>query len=255
MSDPAPTWLRHLANAARSLGQGALQLLYANLCWGCGAALRPDQNHFCDTCRHTLSTDPHETCPRCSSTIGPFSDTHDGCPACRGQPFAFDRTFRLGPYEGVLRELILKMKHHSGEVLAELLGELWATQLTPRLGTRVDEVVPIPLHWWRRLRRGYNQSATLARAVARRVQAPLRTRWLWRSRNTPRQSHQFSPEARRENVRGAFRLGAGVDVRGKAILLVDDVMTTGATASEAARPLRSAGANQVLVAVLAHGHG
>jgi ComF family protein len=255
VSDPSPTWPRLLANAARSFAQGTLQLLYANLCWGCGASLRPDQNHFCDTCRHTLSADPHESCPRCSSTIGPFTDTHDGCPACRGQTFAFDCTFRLGPYEGVLRELILKMKHHSGEVLAELLGELWAEKLARRLGTPVDAVVPIPLHWWRRMGRGYNQSATLARAVARRLHTPLQTGWLCRSRNTPRQTYLMSPDARRENVRGAFRLGSRADVRGKTILLVDDVMTTGSTASEAARPMRSAGAGHIMVAVLGHGHG
>jgi ComF family protein len=255
MSGPRPTWQHYLANAARTIAQGTLQLLYANVCWGCGVNLRPEQQHFCDACRNTLTTDPYTTCPRCSSTIGPFSDVHDGCAACRGQSFAFDRTFRLGPYEGVLRELILKMKHHSGEVLAELLGELWAAQLAPRLhGTPVDAVVPIPLHWWRRLGRGYNQSAALARVVARRLDAPLRTGWLWRSRNTPRQTYQMSPEARRENVRGAFRLGSGTNVRGKTILLMDDVMTTGSTANEAARPLKSAGAAQILVAILAHGH-
>jgi ComF family protein len=256
MSDPPPTWPHHLANAGRTLGRGVLQLLYANVCWGCGAALRPDQHHFCDACRQTLTQDPHATCPRCSSTIGPFSDVRDGCPACRDERFAFDRTFRLGPYDGVLRELVLRMKHHSGEVLAELVGELWAEQLAPHLrDTRIDAVVPVPLHWWRRLRRGYNQSATLARVVARRLHAPLRPRWLWRSRNTPRQTYQMSATARRDNVRGAFRLGPGADVRGKTILLVDDVMTTGSTASEAARPLRAAGAAQVIVAILAHGHG
>jgi len=256
MSDPLPPWQQYLLNAGHSLTQGVLQLLYANVCWGCGASLRPDQKHFCDTCRHTLTTDPLPSCPRCSSTVGPFSDIGDGCHACRGQSFAFDRTLRLGPYEGALRELVLKMKHHSGEVLAELLGELWAEQLAPRLhGTAIDAVVPIPLHWWRRLGRGYNQSATLARALSHRLRVPLHTGWLWRSRNTPRQTYQMSPEARRANVRGAFRLGSGVDARGKTVLLVDDVMTTGATASEAARPLRSAGTAQLIVAVLAHGHG
>jgi ComF family protein len=203
-----------------------------------------------------LTHDPHDTCPRCSSTVGPFSAVANGCPACRDDSFAFDRTYRLGPYEGVLRELLLRMKHHSGEVLAELLGELWAERLAPRLhGTPVDAVIPIPLHWWRRWRRGYNQSATLARAVARRLGVPPRPGWLRRTRNTPRQTYQMSPQARRDNVRGAFRLGAGVDVRGKTILLVDDVLTTGATASEAAKPLRSAKAAQIIVAVLAHGHG
>jgi ComF family protein len=246
-----------LASAGRTLARGVLQLLYANVCWGCGVALRPDQNHFCDACRQSLTSDPHSSCSRCSSTIGPYGDLGDGCcPACRGHAFAFDRTFRLGPYEGVLRELVLKMKHHSGEVVAELLGELWAERLASRLqGTHIDFVVPVPLHWWRRMLRGYNQSSTLARALSRRLHVSLSTGWLWRSRNTPRQTYQMSAADRQVNVRDAFRLGIGADVRGKTILIVDDVMTTGATASEAARPFRKAGAGQILVAVLAHGHG
>ncbi len=256
MSDPPPTWQHHLLTAGRSFFQGVLQLVYANVCWACNATLQPDRQHFCGACRHALTHDPHATCPRCSSTVGPFTDVANGCPACRDESFAFDRTFRLGPYEGVLRELVLKMKHHTGEVLAELVGELWAEQLAPRLqGTPVDAVIPIPLHWWRRLRRGYNQSATLARAVARRLGAPLHAGWLRRTRHTPRQTYQMSAEARRNNVRGAFRLGKGAEARGKTVLLVDDVLTTGATASEAARPLRTAGAAQILVAVLAHGRG
>jgi ComF family protein len=255
MSEPSPTWQQRMAATGRSLAQGMLQLLYANVCWACGVALRPHDKAFCDDCRRLLITDPHSSCPRCSSTIGPFTDVRDGCPACRAHSLAFDHAFRLGPYEGLLRELILKMKHHSGEVLAELVGELWADQLVPRLrGTPVDAVMPVPLHWWRRLRRGYNQSATLARVLARRLRVPLRSRWLRRQRNTPRQTYQPSPQARRDNVRGAFRLAAPVSVKGNTLLLVDDVMTTGSTASEAARPLRAAGATHIIVAVLAHGH-
>ena len=114
-----------------------------------------------------------------------------------------------------------------------------------------DTVIPVPLHWLRYWKRGYNQSEVLARGLAARLQLPCRTGWLRRIRNTPKQTAQ-TPAARRENVRGAFRTGRSADLSGRTILLVDDVLTTGSTCSEAARALRDAGAKNVMVAVLAH---
>jgi ComF family protein len=157
--------------------------------------------------------------------------------------------------DGQLRELILRMKHVSGEGLAEVLGELWACHMEKRLRElKADVIVPVPLHWWRRCMRGYNQSAVLAQALAHRLRIPCRTRWLRRIRNTPRQVVQ-SVSARRANVRNAFFAPARAELRGKTVLLVDDVLTTGSTANDAARALRAAGATRVVVAVLAGGHG
>jgi predicted amidophosphoribosyltransferase len=110
------------------------------------------------------------------------------------------------------------------------------------------------LHWLRRWRRGYNQSAALARGIATRLGLPCHPSWLRRIRNTPQQTHQ-TPAGRKANVRGAFRTRPGAPVRGRTILLVDDVMTTGVTASEAARALRAGGASRVVVAVLARAQG
>ena len=111
-----------------------------------------------------------------------------------------------------------------------------------------------PLHWWRRWQRGYNQSSSLALALATRLRLPLEKWWLKRIRNTPSQK-ALSAAARKENVRGAFRVRSTAAPKGRSILLVDDVMTTGATAHEAARVLRAAGATRVIVAVLARAHG
>jgi ComF family protein len=159
---------------------------------------------------------------------------------------------RLGPYEGLLREVILRLKHSAGEGLAESVGRLWAIHSQSRFRElRPDFIVPVPLHWWRRWQRGYNQSETLARAVAAALRIPFRKSWLRRIRNTPRQVDQTATD-RRTNVRGAFRSRLRPEARGKTILLVDDVLTTGTTASEAARALRAAGAARIVVAVLAH---
>jgi ComF family protein len=183
--------------------------------------------------------------------VGPYAETAGGCVGCRKEHFAFDAALRLGPYDGTLRDAVLRLKNHAGEGLAELLGEAWAERDAARLrALGADLIVPVPLHWWRRWRRGYNQSAAVARSLARRLQIPCNPSWLRRSRNTPFQSDQ-SPAGRRDNVRGAFRARGRARLKGRTVLLVDDVLTTGATASEAAAALRAAGAARVAVAVLA----
>jgi ComF family protein len=237
----------------RHFSEGLLQLLYPGLCGACGTSLPPDQHHFCQPCRVALTTDPYSTCPRCAATVGPFAvaTLENGCTHCWVSSFQFERVLRLGPYDGLLREVILRMKHLSGEYLAEALGQLWVERASEQLTSiRPDLVIPIPLHWWRQWRRGYNQSAALAQALADYLRLPCHPGWLRRTRNTPVQ-HQQARSARHDNVRGAFRARSHAVLKNKTILLVDDVTTTGSTASEAARALRQAGASRVIVAVLA----
>jgi ComF family protein len=238
----------------RTLADGLVRLVYPPLCWGCDAMLRGAERHFCDRCKGEIVSDPHETCPRCSSTVGPFTHAEDGCPFCRGKGFAFTRAVRLGTYEGLRRELVLRMKGPGGEPLAEVLGLLWAEAQGGRLAAlRPDAVVPAPLHWRRRWERGHNQSEALARALAERLGAPCRPLWLRRVKYT-RQQKRLSAAARRDNVRGAFQAGRFADLAGRCVLLVDDALTTGSTAHEAARALKQAGAREVIVAVLTHDH-
>jgi ComF family protein len=244
-----------LVEVGRELTRGLLQLLYPSLCEACGTVLAPEQGHFCTACRSALVTDPHPSCPRCASTIGLFVHLGDGCARCRDLRYYFERANRLGPYDGLLRELILRLKHPVGESLAEHLGSLWAEQAESSLRSLgADLVVPVPLHWLRYWQRGYNQSASLAGALAARLGLPCRPGWLRRIRNTPRQTAQ-SPAARRANVHRAFHARARSQLQGRTVLLVDDVLTTGSTCSEAARALRDGGAARVVVAVLAHSQG
>jgi ComF family protein len=246
----ATVWLGRLARGGRDLGQGLLQLLYPGCCLSCGQALGPACRHFCAACRSALLSEPQRTCPRCAASVGPFARLDGGCAVCRGQPLPFHAALRLGPYDKLLRDLILRLKYHSGEGLAEVLGELWAAHAAAHFhALQAEVVVPVPLHWLRRLRRGYNQSSAVAGGVARVLGLPCRPRWLRRVRHTPQQVGQ-SFAARQENVRGAFRARRAV-VAGRSVLLVDDVMTTGATLAEAARVLRAAGAARVAVAALA----
>ena len=152
----------------------------------------------------------------------------------------------------MLREVVLRLKSRSGEMLAECLGHLWARHVAERLrAVGAHLVIPVPLHWRRRWSRGFNQSQLLADGIAQRLNLTCESRWLRRIRHTPHQMNLGATE-RRANLRGAFGTSSAANLKGKTVLLVDDVLTTGSTASEAARALRLAGASKVVVVVLAH---
>lgn len=241
------------ATVVRKWWHGFRHLLAPGVCWGCEQLLAPARAAFCVDCEQRLCLDPHPTCPRCSSTVGPFSTTEDGCAHCRNESFAFERVVRLGPYEGLLRSMILRIKNADGDGLAETLGGIFGTaRQQPLADLDADVVVPVPLHWWRRLQRGFNQSGLIAQTLARQLNLPCTTNWLKRVRPTPKQT-SLSATERRSNVRGAFRAQSRRDWLGRCVLLVDDVLTTGSTAHAAAQALRAAGAKRIVVAVLGHG--
>lgn len=144
------------------------------------------------------------------------------------------------------------MKAGEYEPLAEELGRQFAKlHQTVLVAEKPDVIVPVPLHWRRRWSRGYNQSESLALGLSSKLGLPCRPKWLIRTRPTPTQRTLTATE-RKENVRGAFRAARSV-VSGARVLLVDDVMTTGATADAASTALRAAKVAQVSVAILAHG--
>ena len=249
MSTPQP----NPPSLIRTLLGGFTQLIYPSTCWVCGELMPEAQELVCPKCLPALTVDPFPTCPRCSSTVGPHLLITD-CPECRPHSFAFDGAFRMGPYDGLLREVIVRMKQWTGEDLAEVIARVWASRIAERLKTIAPGlVIPVPLHWTRRWRRGFNQSEILARCLAKELAVPCRPRALKRLRATPHQTAQASGAARQENVKHAFELQSGVDLAGQTVLLVDDVLTTGSTASEAARALKPQKPKAIYVAVLAHG--
>lgn len=233
------------------LARGVIQLVYPAVCAACEAVVADPAADFCPDCAGAITADPYHICRRCTSNVGEFADVSAGCPRCREDRFHFDAAVRLGPYDGRLRDMILSMKRRAGEGLAEAVGRLWAEHHADQFrALGVGVVIPVPLHWWRRFRRGYNQAETVAAAVARHLGAEHRPGWLRRVRPTVSQVG-LSASERRANVRGAFRATRSARLAGATVLLVDDVMTTGSTASEAARALKAAGAGTVYAAVLA----
>ena len=185
----------------------------------------------------------------CSSCRTPFQnsfplDASGRCALCRGGLRGFDAAYSFGAYEGVLRELIHLYKYGKIRTLAQPLSALLVRAL-PR-DEAFDAMVPVPLYWRRRLRRGFNQAELLARGVALRTGIPVSTA-LGRVRPTPAQAG-LSNSARRQNMSQAFRAR---NVKGKRILLIDDVMTTGATAAACAIALKQAGARRVALLTVA----
>ena len=168
-------------------------------------------------------------------------DERGACGVCRREPQTLDRVWAYGPYAGSLRQVIHLLKYDGIRPLAQILGERCGSQTDVR--QEADLIVPAPLHWTRRLERGFNQSLLLAQAIARRHAVPCAPRALNRKRATPPQAG-LSGVQRRASLRGAFVAKREV-VEGKRILLVDDVVTTGATLEACAKALRRAGAVKV----------
>ena len=244
-----------MRQAAAEFARNIVRLLYPKSCLICavpeGRATEPFWHELCNECYRSVTQDPFPACPRCAQTIGPHTDTEHGCAECRGVPLGFDRAIRLGPYAGKLRDAVLSTKLLAGEGLADLLGRVFVECRRSALeAADVDYVAPVPLHWWRKWSRGYNQSEALARELAAGLNVPMIPRLLRRVKWTTQQV-QPTRAARRENVKGAFRVSRGARLGAKTVLLIDDVMTTGSTLGEAARALRDAGADRVVVAVVA----
>lgn len=197
-------------------------------------------------------------CVRCGDTVESPA-TPGLCRACRLAPPPFERAVSYGVYEGRMREAIHALKYSGLQPAAQRLGWMLAqaiAQLAPDAPTEML-VVPVPLHRGKRAQRGFNQARLLAAEALRNLanshpqwHLTLAARTLLRQRATESQ-FGLSPHQRRLNVRGAFTVSDPDAVAGRAILLVDDILTTGATARAAARALRRAGAASVWVATLA----
>ncbi len=221
-------------------------------CYLCGGRIADDRSYcLCGACEPLLTTDPHATCPRCASTVGPHTDTSAACARCRTSSFRFAGVTRLGVYDGPLREAVLKIKQPGGDGLAETLGRVFGLARGVQLKSLADVLVPVPLHWRRAWDRRHNQADGLARGLAAVLRLPVWRRVLWRVKHSPGQP-AGSREQRWANAAGAFRLAPWARLTGVRVLLIDDVLTTGATADAAADALRRGGAAQVHVAVLAH---
>lgn len=230
--------------------QGVNQILWPPVCLCCGRDAGPDNSGLCSTCwDQLLACTTSEYCPRCGRDASRYGLVNGACPACQATDVQFDGIARAGIYTETLRQIILAFKHDRTELEA-LLGSLADSAFQgSSFYDEIDLLVPVPLHWTRRLIRGYNQSHRIAKRLhhpTARIDTDL-----VRVRRTQAQPVAATPAARERNVKGAFAVRPDHRYAGRTVCLVDDIKTTGATLSECAKTLKLAGAANVYALVLA----
>jgi ComF family protein len=246
-----PTWgsgAHAVRGAARATANALLTVTLAPHCAACARVLDvPLAGPVCEGCWSSLRALAPPLCRSCGDPLPSWrviSVAMERCARCRRRSSAVDCARAAGDYDGALRQIIHAFKYEQRRSLARPLAQM-LRQAGPDLLTDADCAVPVPLHPWRRLRRGFNQAADLARGLDLPLVHAL-SRW----RPTTAQAG-LTAAARRRNVRGAFVLSplhphaAHAAIGGRIIVLVDDVRTTGATLDECARVLKAAGAREV----------
>ncbi len=237
---------------ARQLPHALFSLLYPGDCRICARPLlRFSRVPVCEECIeavHPLA--PGAQCQRCGLPFENAAPLHRGalCGLCRRGAVEFDWGRGFGVYEGNLRHLIHLFKYGGMRPLARPLGTRLAAFLAE--AGPVDLIVPVPLHGRRQRSRGFNQAELLAAELSRAAGIPMQAALLCRRRPTESQTG-LTHRQRRENVRGAFEVRRPAAVAGKRVALVDDVVTTGATAGACTRALKQAGASRVVVLAMA----
>jgi len=205
----------------------------------------------CSSCLAALIFFSSPKCPKCGIGFAASVGPDHLCVRCLNNELHFTSARALGPYEGLMAELITRFKYQGATYLAHPLGMLLAGYKDTDFSlANIDLLVPVPLHPRRLRERGFNQSLLLARVVSRVHKIPLQFNLLERIRYTQPQT-QLSGAEREKNMRGAFRVRKNILPAGINILLIDDVFTSGATVGECARVLKEAGARQVQVLTLA----
>lgn len=243
----------------KTLFRPVLDFFLPTLCLMCGvftqtpsAAENLSQPSLCSACWQQLS---FITEPCCKSCAAPLSFDGEGCRSCHGKEFIFDSARAALVYNDAAKKLITRFKHSGQTGYAQLFAP-WMQTVMHNHAEQYNGIIPVPLHFWRLFKRGYNQASLLAHGIRINEEPELNNEFvsvlkgaLKRVRHTPSQGHRSATD-RVKNLENALRADATL-VAGKKLLLVDDVMTTGATLNECARVLKEAGAERVDVLVLA----
>ncbi len=240
------------------IGRGAADAILPPGCTACGADTATGWS-LCARCWGETAFLASNGCVTCGREIPALGSRPDAaphglrCASCQRHPPLWDRGAAVLAYEGAGRHLVLGLKHGDRLDTLPMLGS-WMLRAGGGLLAEADLIIPVPMHWTRRLARRFNQSAELALAAARAAgrAAAFAPDLLRRVRRTPSQDGR-DRAARAENLKGAFALAPGVAPRiaGRRVLLVDDVLTTGATLNGCTEVCRGAGAAAIHILVLA----
>ncbi len=230
-----------------------LDLLYPRRCLGCGVSSPETFQYICWDCWSATTRVEAPFCDLCGDPVAGAVDHGFICYSCSAEKPAFDGARSAARYDGAAGEALRQLKYEKALWLAPDMAELLHNCLEAEYPDRTfDLLVPVPLHRIRRRERGYNQSAVLAHELGRRLGCPVRPGMLKRIRPTATQTNLTAKE-RLSNVAGAFQYGKSGRLVDRQVLLVDDVMTTGATVNACAKSLKKGGAASVHVITAARG--
>ena len=250
-------WLETALFPLRVVADSLAAILVPSDCRICDYPLvRLSKIPVCEPCLSSVRLSEVVSCGLCGEALDFLSPEAPAiCPLCRRVPPRFDFAISFGGYDGALRGLLHLLKYEHLRPAAKILGGKLAEAMKPWgfEGDRPVLVIPVPLHRSKRRQRGFNQSELIARSALKVLPSfrfELHIGNLRRTRATVSQTG-LTRHQRRENVRGAFVVEAPEQVKGRSVLIVDDVYTTGTTLNECARVLRAAGAKQVVVATVA----
>jgi ComF family protein len=239
------------ARAMVGILKGLIDLVFPPLCAFCGVPLAEDEGaEVCPGCLRTIHFVSPPICPRCGLPFAGGVGEDHLCGQCLNRRWHFGSARALGLYDGPIREAIHLLKYRGKSFLVKPLVGLLSLGYPFIDYDAYDLMVPVPLHPKRLRERGFNQALIVGRAISRREKVPCTGFVLRKIRWSPPQVH-LSPGEREANVKGSFAVIDPKRVRGKRILLIDDVMTTGSTVNECARELLKAGAGGVDVFTLA----
>ena len=237
-----------------SIAKAIQEILYPRYCLLCREKISSDDfDPVCAGCMETIPLNSPPFCQKCGRKISGSYTTRSVCKDCFRNDFYFDRGWACCSYQGALKELIHYFKYKNRLSLERQLSEFMVNFIKGyRLPVNYcDYIIPVPLSKNRLREREFNQAQILARNVARYCGLNLLDNNLCRRRDTVSQA-KLNKDARWQNMLDAFALKVPEMIKGKIILLVDDVLTTGATASESAKALKKSGASAVFVLTLAN---
>ncbi len=241
----------HHANLGLRAAAGSFaRLLWPPVCQNCRKPTPESTGLLCRACwDDILKSTASAYCPRCGKDAGLYAIQNGGCPDCIGREFHFDGISRAGVYQGALQRMVVAFKAADRTDLDLHFRLLANSAFTAApFAQDIEYFVPVPLHWTRRLRRGYNHAQLIAGVIdhpAARINTDI-----VRIKKTQLQP-KLSPKQRASNVKGAFAVRRGHPFSGRTVCLIDDVKTTGATLNECAVTLKEAGAEKVYAFVIA----
>ena len=225
------------------ISQSVLNIVYPIYCQGCGIKLAYNNKlYLCGGCLKNIKFNSPPFCIRCGRTLKNFDNIETVCPSCVGKKFYFDRAWQSCEYDGLTKDLIHNFKYGKKIFLTDLFAYLLCDFIKVNIDYKgIDLITSVPMSKKGLSKRGFNQASLIAEGVSKVLHIAFSKNMLKKTKDTKQQVN-LKKEERFINIKDAFSAVETADIKGKKILLVDDVFTTGATADECSKVLKKAGA-------------